>query len=396
MLASRTLVFVAGCSAAFSLQAQNADMAFKDGCSRQAPEVMRPIVVEKLGELEAALSRGDLEQAHSSIAEAEGATTDVAGWTGALAMKCLDDQQLYRRYFLDSQELWRLQADANPQDIGTRIRAALWTASRDDNKGAKDVIASIPDGYRNYHQAWDYSMRTADGVAYHRQTGAFILPEETAIERQAHQVIELIDTHSRQRSEDALVREKESFYRDPTEFEKDGAQTLEDLSQFAGTMAGVEMNAAEQTEYQFARQRIRESREQLNEARGWEFSAYSVEEESPADRRAAERGDAVMSWAGNENLSFTVRDDYYERALGYYNWCQCKEKAARAVTAKEAIQPQLLAEQARRQAQADEAKKRLQGQAEEMQRAVDDMQKTDEEKKAFKDEADDLEAELGF
>ncbi len=95
-------------------------------------------------------------------------------------------------------------------------------------------------------------------------------------------------------------------------------------------------------------------------------------------------------------MSFTIRDEYYELALEYYNWCNCKDKAANALATKEGIQTQLLAEQKHRQEQIDQAEERLKGQAEDMQRAIDDMQKTDAEKKAFEDEADALEAELGF
>jgi hypothetical protein len=91
MLALHALAVMAGWTASGGLQAQNTDIAFGEGCSRQPPEVMRPRVIEKLAELEAALSRDDLEQAQRKKFEAEGATGGVAGWTGALALKCLDE-----------------------------------------------------------------------------------------------------------------------------------------------------------------------------------------------------------------------------------------------------------------------------------------------------------------
>jgi len=395
-LALRTLAFITGCIAASSLQAQESNMAFKDGCSRQSPEQMRPSVILKLNELEAALSRDDLEKARTAQAEAEGAATDVAGWTGALALKCLNDQPIYRRYFVDAQELWRLQARVNPEDVASRVRAALWVSIKDGGGDAGNILAALPDNYRNYGIARDYLKRAADTVAYHRDLGAFVISEETATEKQARRAVDLIDTHARQRSSEALASEAEAFYRDPNELEKDGARTLEDMGELAGAMAGVEINATEQNEYQFARQRIYESRQRLEEARGWEFGAEPGVTPSAAYQRAAERGDEVMAWAGNDALSFTTRDAYYERALAYYGWCQCKDQAGRATAAREAIQPQLLAEQASRQEQIDQAEERLKGQAEDMQRALDDMQKTDAEKKAFEDEADELEAELGF
>ena len=396
LLRLHTLTVLAGFLGSFCLQAQETNIAFEDGCSRQSPEEMRPRVLKKLDELEAALSGGDLGKARTAKSEAEGATTDVAGWTGALAMKCLNDQQIYRRYFVASQELLGLEARSNPQDVASHVQSALWQSINDGDGSAGDILADIPGDYRNYRVARDYLNRAADGVASHREVGAFVLPEETEIERQARQAIDLLDTHARQRSGEALAKETETFYREPTEFEKEGVQTLENLGEFAGAMAGLEMNTAEQTDYQLARQRIQESREQLRDARGWEIGVDSGAASSPVNQRAAKRGDEVLSWAENEKLSFTIRDEYYERALDYYNFCQCKDKTAPAVAAREAIQPQLQAEQARRQAQADEAGQRLKGQAEELQRAMDDLQKTEAEKKAFEEEADALEAELGF
>jgi len=393
--ALRTLAFVAGCTAACSLQAQNPDIAFEDGCSREPPEVMRPNVIEKLGELEAALSRGDLEQAEKSKFEAEGATQDAAGWTGALGVKCVDEPT-YRRYFEDSQEVVQLRAGQNPADTKSQVMARLWIAASNSGKGPEYILEVIPDKYNQYSRAWYDLNGVAEAVEYYREIGAFVLPEEAAIEHAALEAVNLIDSKARERSRQALAREAEGFYREPTQIEKDGAQRLENLAPLASSMAGIEFDAAEQTELQFARQRTRESREQLDVARGWAFSANSKNEQSPANLRAAERGDEVLTWAGNKELSFTIRDEYYELALDYYNWCNCKDKAATAVAAKEAIQPQLLAEQARRQEQIDQAEERLKGQAEEMQHALDDMQKTDAEKKAFEEEADALEAELGF
>ncbi len=395
MLALRTLAFVAGCTAACGLQAQNPAIAFEDGCSRESPEVMRPMVIEKLGELEAALARGDLEQAERAKSEAEGATQDVAGWTGALGVKCVGEPT-FRRYFKGSQAVTQLRAGQNPADTRSRVMARLWIAANDSGKGPDHILEVIPDNYNQYSRAWYDLNSTAETVEYYRKIGVFVLPEEAAIERAALKAVKLIDARARERSRQALAREAEAFYRDPTQIEKDGAQRLENLAPLASSMAGIEFDAAEQTELQFARQRTRESREQLDTARGWAFSANSDSGQSPANLRAAERGDEVLTWADNKELSFTIRDEYYALALDYYNWCNCKDRAANAVAGKKAIQPQLLAEQERRQEQIDQAEERLKGQAEEMQRTLDDMQKTDAEKKAFEDEADALEAELGF
>jgi hypothetical protein len=391
----RALGFAAGCTMACGLQAQNADIPFKDGCSRQSPDEMRPLVIEKLGQLEAALSRGDLAQAQKSKSEVEGATQDVAGWTGALGVKCVDEST-YRRYFNDSQDLAQLHAKQNPGDLMSQVTARLWTATNDSAKGPEYIIAPLPDDYGPFSRAWYQLVGTKDLVEYYRKVGAFVLPEEAAIERVALDTLGLIDAKARERLQQALAREAEAFYRDPTQIEKDGAQQLQNLGPLVSSMAGMELNAAEQTDLQFARQRTRESREQLRIARGWSFSANSNIEQTPGNLRAVERGDEVLTWAGNKEFSYSARDDYYAMALDYYTWCKCDAAAKRANAAKEGIQPQLQAEQARRQEQLDQAEERLKGQAENMQRALDNMQKTDAEKKAFDDEADALEAELGF
>lgn len=395
LLRLRALAVLIGCATSFGLHAQESAMAFEDGCSRQSPDEMRPFVIEKLGAFESALAQGDLQRAQTAKSEAEGATQDIAGWTGALGMKCLDDQALYRRYFVNSQALWRLQAMANPQDIASRVSAALWD-SIENGGTAIEVLSGIPDDHRSYRSARDSLDRAAATVSSHRDAGAFVIAEEVSLERQALQTVELIESHASQHARDTLSKEAEVFYREATEFEKEGAQTIENLSEFAGAMAGVEMNATEQAEYQLAHQRIRESREQLEQARGWEFVANSPAASPEANRRAAERGDEVIAWAGNESSSFTNRDEYYELALAYFNWCECEDKSTQAVAAKAAIQPQLEAEKARRQAEVDAARSQLENKAAEMQRALDDMQKTEAEKKAFDEEADALEDELGF
>ena len=179
----RLWVLAAICVAA-NAQAQNPGKAFADGCPRQSPETMRPLVIEKLDAFEVALRQADLDKAHTAKSETEGAATDVAGWSGAMAIKCLNDQDLYRRYFTASESLWGLQFRQNPDDMASKVRAMLWS-SVNDGVSADVILTGIPDNYRQYGVARDFLGRAADAVAYHRDAGAFVIAEENAVERQA-------------------------------------------------------------------------------------------------------------------------------------------------------------------------------------------------------------------
>jgi hypothetical protein len=387
------LIFAVG--AAHSLQAQDFSVPFPQGCSNRLPADTPALIDEELDQAERALAARDAQNAGEHLERAVGHTMDVAGYSGALSVKCVGEP-IYRRWFEDMQRLIGLQAQDDPQNTRAVVLAALWIAATGNGAGADSILTPVPTDHSRYRQARSALSGHIDAVAYYRKTGAFVLPVEDTMAKIAHQVVTNIDALATKMARTALAEEENSFHREFTQREKDAARQAEDGGQLISAIAGVDMDVTAQLDAGLKRSRVNESKALLREARGWNLRPDVTGEQKPANIRAEQRGDEVLAWAENKELSYAIRDDYYRMALDYYTWGNWRDKAQAANTAKKAIQPQLQAEEARRREAAEKAQERMRGQAEEMQQAIDDMQKTEEEKKSFQDEADALEAELGF
>ncbi len=104
----------------------------------------------------------------------------------------------------------------------------------------------------------------------------------------------------------------------------------------------------------------------------------------------------MMVSAETESYAFAVRDDFYDMAIRYYELAGADGQRRAAEAAQRVIQPQLQAEQQRREEALDAAADRMSDQAAKMEAAAEKMRKTEAEQEAFKEEADALEKELGF
>jgi len=170
-------------------------------------------------------------------------------------------------------------------------------------------------------------------------------------------------------------------------------RALNSVGQLTQAMAGVNTADPDGDDAMLISMQTRDSRDQLRRARDYELEPPTTPGKDASGLRAEERGIELLVRADDTSRSLRFRDSVYELAINYFDWCECRDKKSTAQAAREAIQPALAAEEAEREAQMEAATDRMRQDAEQ---AMQDMQKTETEKKSFQEEADAMEAELGF
>ena len=152
-------------------------------------------------------------------------------------------------------------------------------------------------------------------------------------------------------------------------------------------------------------QRVGLSTRSLQDAQDWNFAfdkfGIKVEDDTkwqqlPSSQKAKQRANTLLAKADDSSISFTSRDAYYDMVIDYYKLGHWNSLLATAETAKARIQDRVLAEKQQSEQQMQQMQADMEEKAEEMKAALESMQKTEAEKKNFNDEADALEAELGF
>ena len=104
----------------------------------------------------------------------------------------------------------------------------------------------------------------------------------------------------------------------------------------------------------------------------------------------------MLTKANDPQFSLGARDRFYRDAERYFEFGGFSDRAATAESRRAAIQPELQAERDWQKAALEKAAAEFESKGEDVQKAIDDMQKNESEKQSFMDEADALEAELGF
>jgi hypothetical protein len=293
----------------------------------------------------------------------------------------------------------------------------MFVASRDYHlarkaQGEKDIpfwviVASDgKSGIMNYTQAYDgnryrrarMSVQTiVDEKERDRNYGAFLLSEEEAMLKACRDALPAMRAHADNKHTAALAAENEAFGRQPTEQEKSIAKN----SSSAGAMLGMAIDS----ELLLMGQRVSLSTSSLQDAQDWNFAfdkyGIKVEDDTkwqqlPSSQKAKQRGNTLLAKADDSSISFTSRDAYYDMVIDYYKLGHWNSLLAAAETAKARIQDRVLAEKQQSEQQMQQMQADMEEKAEEMKAALESMQKTEAEKKSFNDEADALEAELGF
>lgn len=393
-------IILIGCCAtmlapAASLLAATSSATFRQDCNRQLSGLeadAHAIVADWQKSAESALAQRNAEESARALEAARSLTANVAGYSGAIFVKCLGEST-YRSYFETQHRLYRLEARLNKTNIQSVIQAALFDAANDPGKGAGSVLVTIPVEPRAYRTAMNTSEGNLDFVESHRENGAFILPEEEALMRISKEVIDRVVAEAKQQARKALANEDTEFNRPATQQEKDAAANVTGAGEMAQAMTGVKMNTMSPQLITLERQ-FTNSREWLSKASAWEIKPQGQRPQSYV--RAEKRGDTLLARANAKSRDLILRDKLYDYAQRYYKLCNCDDKAARTAKAHDAIRPALQAQEERQRQQLEKARAEMKHKAEGMEEAVDKMKKTEAEKQQFKKEADELEEELGF
>lgn len=364
---------------------------FAEFCEGELPSDRQQAFYEELGKAEQALAAGNEQAAQAGVGNALFAAYRGDGETD-ISVKCFG-QPAARRWFKARLGVFRLVAARSRG--GPVADNQLYTAAQDG--GSAQIVAAVSnEPARSFVNALRTLERFVTQMDNERKYGAFILPDQENIAKAFRDALGPLREKAAQNQRAALAAEDEAFNRPPTEQEIAAAESVGSAQALAKAVAGADIDTAADRETMFMDIRISESREHLRDARAWDLERYDDRSAQPSSQRARKRGDMLLAKANDANLSLGARDDIYRDAEWYFNFGGFDEQASAAASQRAAIQPALQAEQDRREQQMEKKQAEMQQKAEAMKQAVDDMQKTEAEKQSFNEEADAMEAELGF
>jgi hypothetical protein len=305
-------------------------------------------------------------------------------------------EQVTRRWLAVNIALWRRGAGVGPEGIGGDYTGMYVVAA---DRGTDGIVASVSAQparqFRRSLNGLEGIISVNDG---RRDFGALVLPEEDDVANASRAAIDLLREQAEKNHERALASEEKAFNRAATNQELAVGDAMGDMGTFASAMAGVETDTVMAKEAIIISARVQESQEFLREARDWNLEvndSYPLQS-LPSSQRAKKRGNLMLSKANDSQFSLSARDSFYRDAEQYFDFGGYDDQATTAASGRESMQPALQAERDRQEAVLEKTAAEWEGKREDMQKAVDDMQKSEAEQQSFKDEADALEAELGF
>ena len=343
----------------------------------------------ELERAERALAAGDAVVASDTLYGAA-ATMYMGGREGSmLSVKCLGEPTA-RRWFNANLGVWRLATGDRRLEIEARdeMRYSLFVDGADD---VATRVRNVP--AKRFKGSFRAVKDAVDMIESERDFGAFILREEEQVVAAGRDALASLRKFADGKVGAALDSEAVAFSRPATEQEQAAGQLVGATGQMAQAMTGVDVDIDTEAQKQtmLVNLQTADSTTQLRQAR-----YYEIDDESRTNRRAEQRGDTLLARADDGALALETRDDFYGIADSYYRFCKCGSGRESAQRKRAAIQPALEAKRAEQQRKMDNARAGLEKKAESAREAVEKMQKTDAEKKVFKDEADAMEAELGF
>jgi hypothetical protein len=365
---------------------------FEAYCRGDLPSNRRSKFFSALDAAERALASGDQKTARGAFSEARSAAYRGGG-DSDLSVKCLG-QSTARRWFKGQLELNRLQSRVDSHGRQDETAALYVTAIE---RGAPATI-SLVEGKRprDFVAAVHTLEQIADAFDRERRFGAFLLSEEEALAETCRRALTSLRERAAQEHRRALKTEREYFDRPISDRERAATDAAGNVQGLAMAFTGVDVGGTLDRDTLVLDKRATESRDFLRRARTFNLRRYDDRRAMPSSKRALERGDAMLSRAEDAKSSLPLRDALYDEAQRYYDFGGFKEESAAAAAAHKAIQPALQAARDQQEKLLDEADARLKGQAESAREAAEKLKKSASEQKQFKEEADALEAELGF
>lgn len=420
-----------------TLTALAAGTAVAQGGGDQVSAETRAYAAERLDRAEAALARDDIETAWKAVEEAARAPTEFHGRGLAVVSSRALGDELYGRIY-DLRRRMRIvqggKAEAEGLLYETPARddrapwrwgnhsALTWYMAAPDPDGVLRLLRKAPAdreaitgifGSTSVNDQGEIvygvgRVGSGLGIAHEPLWDRYEpLPVERELQRRfEEEVIPAVLARIRAEADNLLAEEQALHDSPPTEMER---QMLSMGAGFVDASEAVTGFREEQgdPETQILLQRADDSKRLLKEAKQWLQSIIEVTEVDgdfgmrggralPVVQRAAARAGEMMAIGDDTSVPVLVRDDAYEQAEDYFVIADDRERAKLAYSRNSALQPQIDEYLARRNEAKDAAQEKFAEQAAEMEQAVEAMEKTEDEKKAFKEEADALEDELGF
>jgi hypothetical protein len=365
--------------------------SFAEYCEGELPAARQQRFYTELESAERALAAGDLAVADA----ARGRAWEAAYRGGAdndLAVKCLGQATAQR--WLDMRlGIYRLQAgQAGDKRVGL---AALYVTAADEGADALvRIIGAQPvAGFRASLTALEEIVARLDAE---RAFGTYLLPAEDRVEQACRAAIPPLRGRAGQAHTAALAAEDQAFNRSATDAERSAAASMGNAEALAGAFAGLALDTQAEQEAMLTGIRIRESQDHLRDASLWNLERYDDPTARPAAQRARQRGESLLAMAEDGARSLRSRDAFYRDARWYFDFGGFAAQAESVAARRAAIQPALEAEQAERERQLERVRAETERRAESAQQAVEGMRKSEAEQQSFREEADALEAELGF
>jgi hypothetical protein len=114
------------------------------------------------------------------------------------------------------------------------------------------------------------------------------------------------------------------------------------------------------------------------------------------NERAVSRGDRMMALGFDQTVGLFFRESLMRHAIEYYRIGEAVAKQSYAEKEREILGRDVKRAEGERKALMEEYQREMQPMIDDMQRGIQDMRKSEAEKRAFREEADALEDELGF
>jgi hypothetical protein len=362
-------------------------------CDERMEPLREPEVLASIERTNAAIAAHELDAAEAAWTQVyEGSNR---GMGSDLPVRCLSEDTLQR--YLDTRTgLWRLGSRLHSDGRGGNFTAVYIAGVDGGTAGVVEFVESLPadeftNAYRSVHHIGQYAAGAQPG-------GWPRTAQERALGLACEGALKPLRQYADEEHALALTNETDAFIRPATQTDQDMAAQLREANTMMTGMLGVELVEDDYIGMAVGERQTNDSLALLKRARNYEFGLFSQNNPSPTVRRARDRGDQRLTQANNETLGLKLRDSLYSQALGFFKSCGCDARILEAKAAQERIQPALDEVQQQKseamERKAEDMMKNVDPEA--IRKSVEEMQKSDAEKKSFKDEADALEAELGF
>jgi hypothetical protein len=209
------------------------------------------------------------------------------------------------------------------------------TAADRGSDGLVKVISKQP--AKRFARSIQRIKEVSNKAESNRKFGAFILPKEEAIAKACRDAMKPLSKQAKHEHQSTLVAENKAFNRPATRQEREAMDSISGAEALASSIAGVKLNTAVQQETLLVKQRVRDSRKLLREARFWNIEHYKNTQARPSAKRARKRGDTMLKKASNTKLSLGSRDKFYQDAINYYDFGGWKKLITKAKSAKNSI-----------------------------------------------------------